>query len=228
MTSKPDYIEQIDEVALELQNATIPIEKRILEAWERYEKLAQDLHPSYDILSSMSGFCTSFREHSRMLIALLYEVHPGSAVADCEQIRAKDKAYGGSWHRRGGTGAFHALARKGDRIVEQFRLYGTIERARLEDKTESIDDTLGDLRRYLILVEAWHVARERARMEPKLSAEGQKAYDELMQKFSGQVGEEHCVSCGHLKNNHYDLSSESIYCGISGCRCTGYQEDVPL
>lgn len=154
---KPDYIAQIDEVALELQRAIIPIEDRILSAWMTYDALADSLHPiPRDILRE--GIDKSFRDHSRKLIALLYEVHPGSAVADCEQLRAKDAAYGGSWHRRGGDGAFHALARKGDRIVEQFRLYGTIERARLEDKTESIDDTLGDLRRYLILVEAWHVA----------------------------------------------------------------------
>ena len=183
---KPDYIAQIDEVALELQRATIPIEKRILDAWLEYEKLAMKLYPEYDILND--GLPSHFREHSRMLIAILYEVHPGSAVADCEQVRAKDAAYGGSWHKRGGTGAFHALARKGDRIVSQLELFKTFERARIEDKTESIDDTLGDLRRYLILVEAWHVARERGAKNTwkprKLSAEGQKTYDKLAERFS--------------------------------------------
>lgn len=182
---KPDYIAQINDLAFDLQRATIPIEKRILEAWAKYERLAEQLYPTYDILQD--NIPIDFREHSRAFISLLFEFHPGAAKADCEQIVAKDAAYGGSWHKRGGTGAFHALARKGDRVVSQLELFKTFERARIEDKTESIDDTLGDLRRYLILVEAWHVARER-RVIPHprrtLSAEGQKTYDTLAKRFS--------------------------------------------
>lgn len=183
--TKPDYIAKIEVVALELQSAQTPLERRILEAWDKYERLAERL--GYDILfhdpRDQDRAMRDLRDHSRVLITLLYEVHPGAAVGDCEQIRKKDAAYGGSWHRRGGTGAFHALARKGDRIVEQFRLYETINRARVEDSTESIDDTLGDLRRYLILVEAWHIARC-TKDSPKLSSEGQQVYNELKEKFS--------------------------------------------
>lgn len=152
--TKPDYIAHIDSVASRLQLRSTSLEKRILDMWLKYDKRAAVFN--YDILSKVSS---DFREFSRDFIAILYEVHPSSATEDCEQLRAKNAAYGGSWCARGGTGAFHALARKGDRIVEQLRIYGTFQNARVGDKTESIDDTLGDLRRYLILVESWHVAR---------------------------------------------------------------------
>lgn len=156
--SIPDYINFIGEVSASCgvgQN----LEQRIREAWTKYEELASRLSTPYDILATnITG--SGFRDHSRLLISLLYQTDSGIPASDCEQILTKDNEYGGSWHKRGGTGAFHALARKGDRLVNQLDKYVTINNARLGESAESIDDTLGDLRRYLILVEAWHVARD--------------------------------------------------------------------
>jgi len=78
------------------------------------------------------------------------------ATADVAGIKEKDAAYGGSWQKRGGVGAFMMLARKWDRIevaVEKHNwdIFVTI----IDDiREENTLDDIRDLRRYLTLVEA--------------------------------------------------------------------------
>lgn len=96
------------------------------------------------------------------------------AAQDAKVLRAKDREYGGSWLKRGGVGAFMMLARKWDRLeaamerpsfgqivagadegklIESDR-YDIINRAVVDGREEGILDDIGDLRRYLLLVES--------------------------------------------------------------------------
>jgi len=99
----------------------------------------------------------------------------GIATNDAQVLREKDKEYGGSWLKRGGVGAFMMLCRKWDRLetqvskhipdtddgddmdrihfpgVDRFDIIGHALKDRRE---EGILDDIGDLRRYLLLVEA--------------------------------------------------------------------------
>lgn len=86
---------------------------------------------------------------------------PLTAEADVEQLLQKEIAYGGSWIKRGGIGAFMMLARKWDRIetqvsgtagVDKYDIVGAI--LKNPDPGGILDD-IGDLRRYLALVEAY-------------------------------------------------------------------------
>lgn len=122
------------------------------------------------------------------------------ADADVKQLLQKDREYGASWKSRGGVGAFMMLARKWDRLenmVKSLRTYNTesthgracggmlpteltasaydvfahvagseAERA----DAESLLDTLGDLRRYLLLVEAEVIAARPGAAVPKGAA----------------------------------------------------------
>ena len=78
------------------------------------------------------------------------------AKADIDQLIRKDAEYGGSWKSRGGVGAFMMLARKWDRLEPQVKAHGwDIFAAVFADaREEGILDDIGDLRRYLLLVEA--------------------------------------------------------------------------
>jgi len=80
---------------------------------------------------------------------------------DGDMIREKDKAYGGSWKKRGGVGAYMMLARKIDRLEQSVLAFGyDIFKAIEEDqRDESTIDDIRDLRRYLALVEAEILAR---------------------------------------------------------------------
>jgi hypothetical protein len=78
-------------------------------------------------------------------------------------LEDKDATYKGSWHKRGGIGAFMMLARKWDRlegiaeangydifkIIAELNKYSTAE--------GGLRAEIGDLRRYLLLVEAYMV-----------------------------------------------------------------------
>jgi hypothetical protein len=93
-------------------------------------------------------------------------VDTGMAFLDCLQIivdndvlvlHDKGAAYGDSWKKRGGVGAFMMLARKWDRIENICRdKFGyDVIKACLEDtSTEGMLEQIADLRRYLALVEA--------------------------------------------------------------------------
>ena len=86
---------------------------------------------------------------------------------DVDTLRVKDKEYGGSWQRRGGTGAFMMAARKFDRLEESVKKHGyDIFRAIEQDtRAEGVLDDIRDLRAYLTLIEAEMVARGVVKLE---------------------------------------------------------------
>ena len=104
---------------------------------------------------------------------------------DVQTLESKDKEYGGSWLKRGGVGAFMMLARKWDRLEQAMSSevprvtlssgettkpidkYDIIERALADGREEGILDDIGDLRRYLLLVES----EVRERLKAKRGAE---------------------------------------------------------
>lgn len=72
-------------------------------------------------------------------------------LALCE---SKNKAYGEAWSEDGGQGAyFQGIARKWARIRTQAKSRGfnLFDVSPLEDPTESLDETLGDLVNYCLL-----------------------------------------------------------------------------
>lgn len=96
---------------------------------------------------------------------------PAIAQHDVDVLLKKDKEYGGSWKLRGGTGAFMMLARKWDRIdnlvkrpaymlpdaegnTRAAERWDIFQHALLDNREEGLLDDIGDLRRYLLLVEA--------------------------------------------------------------------------
>lgn len=77
------------------------------------------------------------------------------AQLDLEKLVKAEKSYGDSWRRRGGTGAFMMLARKFDRIEQQSKTvnWDVFEASKKYTGEEGLLDDIGDLRRYLLLVE---------------------------------------------------------------------------
>ena len=84
------------------------------------------------------------------------------AQSDLLQRIEAEKSYGASWKQRGGTGAFMMLARKFDRIEKQSKSgnWDIFEAATVYNGEEGMLDDIGDLRRYLLLVE--HYIRHNA------------------------------------------------------------------
>lgn len=236
--TKPDYIKIIDVVAKRYSHVAT-YEERLLNTWKEFEHLAKsDLESEYDLLKPLP---THFIQLTEQFITLLYENNDATPQADCDQIREKDAAYGGSWHARGGTGAFHALARKGDRLVSMLNKHGTLDQCR-KDKTnsESIDDTIGDLRRYLILILSWHEARRQtlgfADPEEESSARRQKLVDELKKEIAEAREEEeivedepatpvrYCHNCAHSEGTHDEDGCNELS-SVTGviCDCRGFR-----
>lgn len=124
----------------------------LAEAWTTFEANAKVY--SYDILSTN---VYNVREHMTRLLELLYRVPNCTWFDDVRQLRSKDAEYGGSWHRRGGPGAFMMLARKWDRIENAIKMHSNLGSALDADRREEgILDDLADLRCYLLLVMSWH------------------------------------------------------------------------
>lgn len=129
-------------IATSADCAFIDVQTSILEKWAELEDLVK---PHYDVFENDPRL----RQLIQELIRLLYYADPkASAAKDCKELREKNALYGGSWCKRGGSGAFHMVARKFDRYQEQIRL-----------EYSEVEDTIGDARRYLILIDAWHLAR---------------------------------------------------------------------
>jgi hypothetical protein len=95
------------------------------------------------------------------------------ADKDVKTLVQKDAEYGSSWKKRGGVGAFMMLARKWDRLetqitvqrstgVDSYDVFGQIEREHNlpEGHSESLLETIRDLRRYLFLVESEIMRRQ--------------------------------------------------------------------
>jgi len=109
------------------------------------------------------------------------------AINDAEALAVAEKSYGNSWEKRGGVGAFMMLARKWDRIENQVRTsnYDVFEAIYDDPSPEGILDDIGDLRRYLFLVEA----KMREELEgPSLEAPQKPAEANLIKKEPYPLG----------------------------------------
>ena len=105
---------------------------------EEYEKLQEE--------SELHG-----EDYSR----IINQVH-SAAIEDVEGLHLAEQDYGDSWKKRGGIGAFMMLARKWDRLEKQVKEcnYDIFNAVHIDRREEGILDDIGDLRRYLALVEA--------------------------------------------------------------------------
>ena len=76
---------------------------------------------------------------------------------DWQGLDEAEKSYGDSWRKRGGVGAFMMLARKWDRLELQAEAcsYDIFNAVEGDSREEGVLDDIRDLRRYLLLVEAW-------------------------------------------------------------------------
>jgi hypothetical protein len=77
------------------------------------------------------------------------------AQADLLHLIDSQRAYGDSWKRRGGIGAFMMLARKFDRIEQQSKAesWDIFKAAQTFNGDAGLIDDIRDLRRYLLLVD---------------------------------------------------------------------------
>jgi|TARA_R110000782_G_scaffold181365_1_gene271669 hypothetical protein len=87
----------------------------------------------------------------------IIEVVKALTEKDWKALRKSEESYGDSWRKRGGVGAFMMLARKWDRINVQVEKssYDVFHAVEEDGREEGILDDIKDLRRYLLLVEAW-------------------------------------------------------------------------
>ncbi len=78
------------------------------------------------------------------------------AEEDVNILLRKRREYGDSWKKRGGANAYFMLCRKFDRLEQQVSRHhhDIFETAMQDRRPEGILDDIGDLRRYLLLVEA--------------------------------------------------------------------------
>jgi hypothetical protein len=77
------------------------------------------------------------------------------AKADVDQLVHKEAEYGSSWKKRGGIGAMMMAARKFDRLEQavQRHNWDVFAAAAADTREEGVLDDIGDLRRYLMLIE---------------------------------------------------------------------------
>jgi len=89
-----------------------------------------------------------------------YMVIEKLAIGDAIVLEEKGATYGDSWRKRGGIGAFMMLCRKWDRIENICREHGwDVFEAVARNEGDIIDD-IRDLRRYLLLVDAYVISRQ--------------------------------------------------------------------
>lgn len=189
------YQNRVLSVATRACGSRVPFAGRVVELWKSLEAQAAALPRRHDLFAPTP----QLRETMRQLTSLLYEVPGASPSADAEQIAEKNRLYGESWCRRGGDGAFHMLARKADRFMET--------------PTGDHEDTLGDLRRYLILVEAMLEEQETPKVEPL-----EEVGEQIEKQFSASL----CDECSHHSDNHPLTSGYHSACRATGCDCTGF------
>lgn len=108
-------------------------------------------------------------EHNMDHMAFLEEI----AKTDIEELRRKEKTYGGSWKKRGGIGAYHVSVRVMDRlekiVEEQFNqdIFAAI-RADCSGADGSALAQVRDYRRYLMLIESQMMAEGVVRAGEKI------------------------------------------------------------
>ena len=117
----------------------------------------------------------------------------GIAKSDADKLLVKEKEYDGSWKKRGGIGAFMMLARKWDRIEAQVTSHGydVFKAFAADQRSEGIIDDIGDLRRYLLLVEAW--------ISSETEAERCYSCDARGPLFNSGTGW-YCLTCVEMQN----------------------------
>lgn len=159
---KVNYMVTLPQVARELGEGygLATLGSKLTSSWGDFEVLADRF--SFDLFNPDTTLGESMEE----LTKLLYLVPHADWSADVLQIQAKDRDYGGSWCKRGGANAFFMLVRKWDRIETALKMKGNLANAiGFDERDEGILDDLGDLRRYLLLVQSWRMARDRANQE---------------------------------------------------------------
>jgi hypothetical protein len=82
--------------------------------------------------------------------------------ADTDYVRAKDKQYDSSWKRRGGVGAYFTIVRPWDRLenfakAQGYDLFAAMQNDPLHGPDGTALACVRDMRRYLLLLEAWIV-----------------------------------------------------------------------
>jgi hypothetical protein len=82
--------------------------------------------------------------------------------ADTDYVRAKDKQYDSSWKRRGGVGAYFTIVRPWDRLenfakAQGYDLFAAMQNDPLHGPDGTALACVRDMRRYLLLLEAWVV-----------------------------------------------------------------------
>lgn len=128
------------------------------------------------------------------------EFIPIIADEDTKRVLKKDEEYGASWKKRGGVGAYMVMIRKVDRLETQCARHGYDIFKALEsdaEGSESLLDTIRDLRSYLDLIEADHRASD-------------KAAKRLVRDITM------CI-CAHRIGDHRIGGTTS--CSIAGCIC---------
>lgn len=156
----PKYLNSLEKIAKRHGGLTDMTEvgAALRERWAVFEKNSKDI--GYDILVDYvgNGYASHIYKDMCALVELLYRIPNVSWIDDTRTLRAKDKDYGGSWHRRGGQGAFMMLARKWDRIETALaKVDNDLDRLLDTDtRGEGVLDDLADLRCYLLLVLSWH------------------------------------------------------------------------
>ena len=85
------------------------------------------------------------------------------ADMDVYKLHQAEQSYGDSWKKRGGIGAFMMLARKWDRLEKQVSEQGwdIFAACTKDQRDEGVIDDIRDLRRYLTLVEAELVSKQK-------------------------------------------------------------------
>jgi hypothetical protein len=130
------------------------------------------------------------------------------AQQDVQGLEEARTHYGDSWRKRGGVGAFMMLARKWDRletILEKGRpdvnQYDVLEyiRAEVGNGKEGVLDSVRDLRRYLMLVEA-HLVETGVSLP--LSRDNQVAVDEMAGRLglNDHLGDACCTTLNDFIN----------------------------
>lgn len=120
--------------------------------------------------------------------SLNYRPHiPKLAVNDAEVVIEKDKQYGASWCKRGGSGAYHVFIRKFDRLEECAKKFGydIFKAITLDPRQEGIIDDIRDIRGYLLLVEAYAI--ENNLVAPRYTNTAPLPEEQCESRFNGFV-----------------------------------------
>lgn len=129
--------------------------------WGRVETSAQ--RAAWDVFASHDALAAA-----DVMAVALYATHAvvrgradlphllGLAAHDADELEASEGAYGPSWKRRGGAGAFFQVTRKWDRLEGLCKGIGTADvlhaiRTYQGSYGDPLVNDVGDLRRYLIL-----------------------------------------------------------------------------